>query len=908
MNDPELIARLAAIEKRLESIERHVPAARERMTPPLTPPMSPPPPPSSNSADSAQRPAFEHTMAAWKARTLANETASAQSAAAPDDAVTPTLENSTSTTDATALTTTEISVPLELEHFLGVKVAAWVGSIVVIIAIAVFAKFVIDQGWLTVIAPSVKLALAYALAGAFIAAGELLRSRIGRVPSASLIAAGVGGLYASTCAGLTPLDVFGPAGALIAGCAVAIIGGAITWRSREVAIGVISVLGAYIVPAFANLGVLMRGDSLEQTLIGALYLTAVYAVPLVLMRFGPRAFSVFRFFALLQGLAGIALLGALGSSHPGITIGFTALWWAMCVGDCVMAAMQGRSARSNVAFTIGATSLASTLSIRGVFAPTPWVEFHAWLPLGLAIACGAATFQLRTLVPTGEPDEIERREDRRGCAVVDACSRLSFVLAILVGALLLAQIGLLVRGGALAVSWTAMGAAGIFIGRRLNQRNSARMGLASVILGIAATIVAAFEASFSGINTVFFAFPSMQDWRQSLWGMRLDDALWAPLMVACALLFAARSWSLDREHTARPSIIAGALTACAAILWSALALNYAQNYASIAVLLAIPVVAVFAGRSLSLIRVVSVLWACLAALGWLLITSQHVMWQRDAAPEQPSGAIVLAAVIVGVFALIGRRFREERFSEVPIAMGFTFGLVALGMLIMAEVATRHSTDSSVAGVVLAANGICVVGSIGAIFARTAKHDLVEGVGLFAAAMSVFVWTTCLAFASHASSPGDSWLQHWLLNLSVLTIVPMTACGLIIRGGFRESVAIVQSLKAIAGLSFMVVSSSLIWRFFEPTVSPFGASATLQHSALSVWLALLAVSLVMLGFRKNAAQLRYVGLALIGLVALKVLIFDMRNADTMWRVLALLIIGLLLVVTSVVYSKAARANK
>jgi uncharacterized membrane protein len=65
---------------------------------------------------------------------------------------------------------------------------------------------------------------------------------------------------------------------------------------------------------------------------------------------------------------------------------------------------------------------------------------------------------------------------------------------------------------------------------------------------------------------------------------------------------------------------------------------------------------------------------------------------------------------------------------------------------------------------------------------------------------------------------------------------------------------------------------------------------------------------MLGFRKNAAQLRYVGLALIGLVALKVLIFDMRNADTMWRVLALLIIGLLLVVTSVVYSKAARANK
>jgi uncharacterized membrane protein len=48
--------------------------------------------------------------------------------------------------------------------------------------------------------------------------------------------------------------------------------------------------------------------------------------------------------------------------------------------------------------------------------------------------------------------------------------------------------------------------------------------------------------------------------------------------------------------------------------------------------------------------------------------------------------------------------------------------------------------------------------------------------------------------------------------------------------------------------------------------------------------------------------------MLGIIALKVLIFDMANADTMWRVLALLIIGLLLVVTSALYSKAARADK
>jgi uncharacterized membrane protein len=52
----------------------------------------------------------------------------------------------------------------------------------------------------------------------------------------------------------------------------------------------------------------------------------------------------------------------------------------------------------------------------------------------------------------------------------------------------------------------------------------------------------------------------------------------------------------------------------------------------------------------------------------------------------------------------------------------------------------------------------------------------------------------------------------------------------------------------------------------------------------------------------------IAIALLGIIALKVLIFDMANADTMWRVLALLIIGLLLVVTSALYSKAARADK
>lgn len=849
-------------------------------------------------------------MAALKSGATPSETSSPSATDPPSSAQTPPRTPDAATSDATSvqLTATNDITAQDLERFLGVKVAAWVGSIVVIIAIAVFAKFVVDQGWLAVIAPSVKLAFAYALAGAFIAAGELLRTRIGRVPSTSLTAAGVGGLYVSTCAGLTPLDVFGPVGALIAGCAAALIGGAVTWRSREVAVGVISVLGAYVLPTFANLGVLWRDDSLEQTIIGASYITVIYAIPLVLMRIGPRAFHVFRWFGIPQAFAGFALLGELGSSHVGVTLGFTALWWAMCVGDCIVAAMHGRTPRSNISFTIGATSLASTLAIRGAFAPNPWIELHSWLPLALALASCAAAWQLRALAPSGGPDDLDRRDDRRGSAVMDACARQSFVMTMLAGALLIAQVGLLVRGGALSVSWTAMGAAAIFIGRRLKQPNSARMGLASIILGIGAMIVVAVGGRLGTPSAVIAVFPSLDEYARSLWGMRLLDSLWSPLLVAFTLLFAARSWSLDRESSARPTLIAGALAAITAILWSVLALSYARNFASLSALLAIPVVALFVGRSLSLVRVISLVWCTLAAFGWILITAKYVTYSPRQLLEQPTGAVMLAGVIIGVFTLIGRRFRQEQFGQVPIAMGFAFGLVALGMLIAIEVATRGSSDATFAPLVLAVIAIALVGSIGAVFARNTEHDLVEGVGLIAASVSVFVWLNCLLFASDARSPESTWIGHWLLNLSVLAVIPMCACGLMIRGGFRESPSVVQSVKIVAGISFMIVSSVLVWRFFEPALSPFGSSATLQHSALSVWLALLAVSLVVLGFRRVTAQLRYVGLAMLGIIALKVLIFDMANADTMWRVLALLIIGLLLVVTSALYSKAARADK
>jgi uncharacterized membrane protein len=73
----------------------------------------------------------------------------------------------------------------------------------------------------------------------------------------------------------------------------------------------------------------------------------------------------------------------------------------------------------------------------------------------------------------------------------------------------------------------------------------------------------------------------------------------------------------------------------------------------------------------------------------------------------------------------------------------------------------------------------------------------------------------------------------------------------------------------------------------------------------VWLAIAAVLFVVYGFKREIRPARWTGLALLGLVAAKVLVLDMAGAATIWRVAALLVTGLLFVATSTVYTRAAK---
>lgn len=906
MDDLELMKRLAALEDRLSILERldgvkpltapQSAAHVQGVVAPTTNSITPPP----FAFPTATAPSLSPTSAT--APSLSPTSASASNKnrrdAKPADSTTPTANSSS---------------PEGLEKFLGVKVAAWIGAIVVIAAIAIFAKFAIDQGWMQRTPPGVKLAFAYGMSAAFALAGALLRERLGRLPAGAMLAAGIGGFFVSTCAGVTPLNVLGVGPALLAGVACAIIAGALTLRSRELTVGAISLIGAYAVPAFTNINVLTTGPDNQPPLAGALYLTAVYGVALVLAWIGPANFAWLRFAGIFQAISGVLLLIDTGRAMPVFSLGFTALWWAMTVGECSLAAMRGKSPRLNTTFTVAATAIAATLALRGAFATNPWIDIHSWLPLGMAGAAIALALIVHALVPAGGVDARDREEDAEASAIVDAAARQATVLAILAGALVLVQVGIVVRGGALPVTWAVMGTASILIGRRLGQQPTAWLGVVSVVLGLAATGLHAIINLRTSVT--LFEYPSDPALREiSVWNFQFTKAQIAPIIVAFALLFAARFWSIGRDLAQRASNTGGFLAACAALLWIGLSLAIGFSYASVVLLLAIPIAALLAGRTLSLIKLIALLGSIIATLAWFVETSLHVFEHLGTTLARPTGGAIAAALVIGSYMLLSRRFRHEKFGEIPAAIGFGFGLAALATLLLIEQLAGPTSGNVTSATVWASLAVGVVGSIGAIFARKSAQDLCEGLGLVATSLAtaVILFMTVIDAVNPAGSVagGDSatWATHSLLSPANIAFVVLAICALALYGGFSDSVTVRSAISKHVAAAVLISPAAFVYRIFDPRVSPpFGSSYTLQQSALSVWLALVAVGFVMFGFRRHARHARWIGLAVLGCVAVKVLVFDMANADTMWRVIALLTTGVLLVATSAVYSRAARAE-
>jgi len=67
----------------------------------------------------------------------------------------------------------------------------------------------------------------------------------------------------------------------------------------------------------------------------------------------------------------------------------------------------------------------------------------------------------------------------------------------------------------------------------------------------------------------------------------------------------------------------------------------------------------------------------------------------------------------------------------------------------------------------------------------------------------------------------------------------------------------------------------------------------------VW-ALFALALIIAGISRRRAEVRYAGLALFTVVTLKIFLRDLAELDTLWRIVAFIVLGLLFIAGSFLY--------
>ncbi|MCE9620612.1 MAG: DUF2339 domain-containing protein [Planctomycetes bacterium] len=346
-----------------------------------------------------------------------------------------------------------------LELMIGGKAMAWVGAIAVLLGAAFAIAVGVQRGWWGSLPPSARC-IGIALAGvAMMVGGEIALRRIGRAASAGLFGAALGTLYLDAFATFRFFDLLEVQGAFVLMAVVAVIGLAITYRTRFLSIGVLSIVGGYLTP------LLLRGQSgNDLVLLG--YLTMLLGISLGLSALVPRSFRRLRYVALVAHTV-LALMWLLGnSSQTVLAIVFMSMWWGMTLLESVYAALRRQSAQGNVATVLTIT----TLYVTGVC----WLLRSATATGGQWL--GAFTFAVG-LLSAVIALQFGPRLDALRNRPITPMDKLAVALWLQFGVLLGTAVGLQFEGFGQSIGWLAIALAAVELGRRLPSKGVTSYGL-----------------------------------------------------------------------------------------------------------------------------------------------------------------------------------------------------------------------------------------------------------------------------------------------------------------------------------------------------------------------------------------------------------------------------------------------
>jgi uncharacterized membrane protein len=118
---------------------------------------------------------------------------------------------------------------------------------------------------------------------------------------------------------------------------------------------------------------------------------------------------------------------------------------------------------------------------------------------------------------------------------------------------------------------------------------------------------------------------------------------------------------------------------------------------------------------------------------------------------------------------------------------------------------------------------------------------------------------------------------------------------------QETTALV--VLAVVANAYTILALSLeLWDYFGRSAVLGVDTHLAQHLALSLLWTVYASALILAGVKRQSALLRWQALVLFGLAIAKVFLYDISYLDRFYRIISLLILGVLLLVVSFLYQK------
>lgn len=153
-------------------------------------------------------------------------------------------------------------------------------------------------------------------------------------------------------------------------------------------------------------------------------------------------------------------------------------------------------------------------------------------------------------------------------------------------------------------------------------------------------------------------------------------------------------------------------------------------------------------------------------------------------------------------------------------------------------------------------------------------------------------------------------------MRVLACVTLAVAGACLAGSgtARHADPVGRALSGAAGMVLLFVLSQAWTRYLDVAIKDMGGPAQSAQASelrwrmqlgLSMLWTLYAAATLAWGFLRRSVALRYAALCLFGLTIVKVFFVDMASVKTSYRMLSLLVLGVVLLLVGLLYQKASR---